>query len=164
MKTASIRRKFVNAVLLGLFFFSSLTAQTYQKTTTGVKTNLQSMDVEVQFFSPTIVRVIKSPEGVAFKKESLSVTKIPQKTDFSVNQQGDVVSMKSDKMEVDLNLLTGRVTYIDLTGNVLFTEKTLEHNSPRLSMGNAIVLPFVRHLCWIKTSQFMDLDNSKTGS
>ncbi|MDD5185267.1 MAG: glycoside hydrolase family 31 protein [Paludibacter sp.] len=118
-----MRRKFVSTVLLGLFFLSSLSSQNYQKTTTGVKTKLQSMDVEVQFFSPTIVRVMKSPEGVAFKKESLSVIKTPQKTDFTVNKQGDVVSMKSDKVEVDLNLTTGKVTYSDLKGNVLFTEK-----------------------------------------
>jgi len=123
MKNASMRRKFVSTVLLGLFFLSSLSSQNYQKTTTGVKTKLQSMDVEVQFFSPTIVRVMKSPEGVAFKKESLSVIKTPQKTDFTVNKQGDVVSMKSDKVEVDLNLTTGKVTYSDLKGNVLFTEK-----------------------------------------
>ncbi|HEY5508333.1 MAG TPA: xylosidase, partial [Paludibacter sp.] len=118
-----MRRKSVSIVLLGLFFISALSAQNYQKTTTGVKTKLQSMDMEVQFFSPTIVRVMKSPEGVAFKKKSLSVVKTPQKTDFTVNKQGDIVSLKSDKMEVDLNLLTGKVTYLDLTGNVLFTEK-----------------------------------------
>jgi alpha-D-xyloside xylohydrolase len=123
MKNASMRRKSMSAVLLGLFFFSSLSAQNYQKTTTGVKTKLQSMDVEVQFFSPTIVRVMKSPEGVAFKKESLSVIKTPQKTDFTLNQQENVVSMKSDKLEVTLNLLTGKVSYLDLNGKVLFTEK-----------------------------------------
>lgn len=110
-------------VLLGLFFISTLSAQNFQKTATGLKTRLQSMDLEVQFFSPTIVRIMKSPEGVAFKKESLSVIKTPQKTDFTVKQQGDVVSMKTSKMEVILNLLTGKVTYQDLKGNILFTEK-----------------------------------------
>jgi len=116
-------RKSLNVVLSGMLFISSLSAQNYQKTIFGVKTKLQSMDVEVQFFSPTIVRVIKSPEGVAYKKESLSVIKTPQQTKLTVNQQGDVVSMKSDKMEVDLNLQTGKVCYLDLSGNVLLTEK-----------------------------------------
>jgi len=118
-----MRRKSMSTVLLGLLFFSSLSAQNYQKTSTGVKTKIQSMDVEVRFFSPTIVEILKSPEDVIFRKESLSVIKTPQKTDITFNRQGDVVSMKSDKMEVDLNLLTGKVTYLDLNGKILLTEK-----------------------------------------
>jgi len=123
MKNASMSRRTMSNVLLGLLFLSSLSAQNYQKTTAGIKTKIQSMDVEIQFFSPSIVRVLKSPEGVVYKKESLSVIKTPQKTDLTVNKQGVVVSIKSDKMEADLNLLTGKVTYLDLNGNILFTEK-----------------------------------------
>ena len=118
-----MRRKSMSTVLLGLLFFSSLSAQNYQKTSTGVKTKIQSMDVEVRFFSPTIVEILKSPEDVIFRKESLSVIKTPQKTDITFNRQGDVVSMKSEKMEVDLKLLTGKVTYLDLNGKILLTEK-----------------------------------------
>jgi alpha-D-xyloside xylohydrolase len=123
MKNAFKGRRTLNLILTGLFFITSLSAQDYQKTTTGVKTKLQSMDVEIQFYSPTIVRVLKSPEGVTFKKESLSVVKSAQKTDLTINKQGDVVSMKSDKIEVDLNLITGKVAFLDLAGNKLFTEK-----------------------------------------
>ncbi|TRX09503.1 glycoside hydrolase family 31 protein [Flavobacterium gawalongense] len=123
MKNAFLSRNHQYILLLVLFSFSSLAAQNYQKTTVGVKTKLQSMDVEVQFYSPSIVRVLKSPEGVAFKKESLSVNKKPQETKFTIQQQGDVVSMKTDKMEVELNLLTGKVSYLDLNGKSLFTEK-----------------------------------------
>ncbi len=110
-------------LLIFLLLAGQLFAQNYQKTAVGVKTKLQSMDVEVQFFSPSIVRVLKSPEGVAFKKESLSVNKKPQETKFSIQQQGDIVSLKSDKIEVDLNVQTGKVTYFDLNGKMLFTEK-----------------------------------------
>jgi len=123
MKNRSMGRKSLSVMLCGMLFISSLPAQNYQKTATGVKTKLQSMDVEIQFFSPTIVRALKSPEGVAYKKESLSVIKTPQQTKLTVSQQGDVVSIKSDKVEVTINLLTGKVAYLDLTGNVLFTEK-----------------------------------------
>jgi len=58
-------------ILSCLLLAGQLFAQEYQKTNLGVKTKLQSMDVELQFYSPTIVRVLKSPEGIAFKKESL---------------------------------------------------------------------------------------------
>ncbi len=118
-----MKRKGMVVALLGSLFLLPLSAQNYQKTALGIKTKLQSMDVEVQFYSPSIVRVLKSPEGFVYKKESLSVIKKPQETKLSINQQGDVVAMKSDKLEVDVNLKTGKVTYLDLKGNQLLTEK-----------------------------------------
>ena len=42
--------------LLCCFFVSTqLIAQSYQKTNLGIKTTTQSMTVEIQFYSPTIV-------------------------------------------------------------------------------------------------------------
>lgn len=110
-------------ILICILVVGQIIAQQYQKTTLGVKTKLQSMDVEVQFYSPSIVRVLKSPEGIFFKKESLSVNKKPQEIKFTIKQEGDIVSIKSDNIEVDLNLKTGKVTYLDLNGKILFTEK-----------------------------------------
>ena len=98
-------------------------AQNYQKTATGVKTNLQSMDVEVRFYSPSIVRILKSPEKSAFTKESLSVIKEPEQTLLCTEQSGDMVSVKSEAMTVTLNLTTGKVSYFDPAGKNLFTEK-----------------------------------------
>ncbi len=121
-----MKKNLFPAVLILLFAFSTSAISadyTYQKTSTGIKTNLQSMDVEIQFYSPTIVRVLKSPEKVVFKKESLSVNKKPQEIKLTITQLGDVLSLKSDQIEVDLNLATGKVGFIDLTGKVLFTEK-----------------------------------------
>ena len=58
MKNAFLSRNRQYILLLALFSFSSLAAQNYQKTALGLKTKLQSMDVEVQFYSPGIVRVV----------------------------------------------------------------------------------------------------------
>ncbi|WP_243348354.1 TIM-barrel domain-containing protein [Parabacteroides sp. FAFU027] len=118
-----MKRKSVIVALLGTILVIPVSAQNYQKTAQGIKTRLQSMDVEVQFYSPSIVRVLKAPEGFVYRKESLSVVKKPQDTRFTTTQQGDVVAMKSDKLEVDVNLKTGRVSYLDLKGNPLLTEK-----------------------------------------
>lgn len=118
-----MKRKGMVVALFGALFLTPLSAQNYQKTVFGIKANLQSMDVEVQFYSPSIVRVLKAPEGFVYKKESLSVIKKPQETKLSIDRQGDVVAMKSDKLEVDVNLKTGKVTYLDLKGNQLLTEK-----------------------------------------
>lgn len=123
MKNVFLIRKQQYILLLVLFSFLQLSAQEYQKTALGVKTKLQSMDVEVQFYSPTIVRVLKSPTGFEYKKESLSVIKKPEEIKLKIKQQGAVVSIKSNQLEVDLNLTTGKVSYLDLDGKTLFTEK-----------------------------------------
>ncbi len=111
-------------ILSSLLFVGQLFAQQYQKTNLGVKTNVQSMDIEVQFYSPSIVRVLKSPEGVLFKKESLSVNKKPQQTKFTIQQKGAVVSLKSEKMKVDVDVKSGCVSYYTLAGTQLLSEVT----------------------------------------
>ncbi|OCB72630.1 alpha-D-xyloside xylohydrolase [Flavobacterium glycines] len=122
MKNAFLNRNCQYLLLLVAFSFSSLTAQNYQKTALGVKTKLQSMDVEVQFYNPTIVRVLKSPEGVAFKKESLSVIKKPQQTKFTIQQQGDVILLKSEKLKVAIDVKSGKVSFNTLSGASLLSE------------------------------------------
>ena len=37
------------------------------------------MDIRVEFYSPSIVRVYKTPEGKPYNKESLVVVKSPEK-------------------------------------------------------------------------------------
>jgi len=98
-------------------------AQSYQKTELGIKSVINSIGVEVQFYSPTIVRVIKWPEGKTYTKESLSVVKTPQKTVFSVKQQGDELSLKSENLKVNLNLKNGKITFTSPSGVKLLSEK-----------------------------------------
>ena len=38
-------------------------AQTWQKTDAGIKATIHKADVEIQFFTASIVRVIKSPQS-----------------------------------------------------------------------------------------------------
>ena len=51
----------------------------YRKTENGFKSVTDSTVTEIQFFSPEIVRVVKSKKGFEFEKSSLSVIKEPQK-------------------------------------------------------------------------------------
>ena len=79
-------------------------AQSVQKTDAGIKTIINSVEVEIQFYDKSTVRVLKHPVGKDFTKESLSVIKAPQKTAFKVSQQGDNLSLKSESLRIDLNL------------------------------------------------------------
>ena len=98
-------------------------AQSYQKTNLGIKTKINSTDVEIQFYGPTTVRVLKSPAGKPFTKESLTVVKKPQATKVAISQQGDVISLKSDKLKVDVDIKTGKIAYSTPTGTKLLSEK-----------------------------------------
>ena len=122
MRNAFLSKNPQYLLLLVLFSFSSLTAQDYQKTTLGVKTNFQALDVEIQFYSPTIVRVLKSQKGIAFKKERLSVIKKPESIKFTTQQKGDLVSLQSKKLKVDLDLKSGKVSFNSLVGSALLSE------------------------------------------
>lgn len=73
------------------FFVNNSNAQSYQKTDTGIKATIASLNVEIQFYSPSIVRIVKYPIGQSFRKQNLSVIATPQKTAFSVKQKGDVL-------------------------------------------------------------------------
>lgn len=98
-------------------------AQSWQKTGSGVQALVNDVRIEIIFYSPSIVRVIKSPTGSDKKKESLSVIKQPQKTSFSVRNQGDLLSLTSEKLLVRLNIRSGEITHSTIAGHLLLKEK-----------------------------------------
>jgi len=110
-------------LLLALVISLTSNAQSYQKTSLGLKTTIHSVDIEIQFYSPSIVRVTKWPAGKTFTKESLSVVKTPQKTAFSISQQDDNLSLKSEKMIAVLNLKNGKVSFKTTESEPLLNEK-----------------------------------------
>jgi len=115
---------YFSSLFLLLFLFStSAWSQPYSKTALGIKSTINAMDVEIQFFSPTIVRILKTPVGISAVKSSLSVIKAPEKTDLTVAEEGKGITISSNSLKVLYNLSTGRVTFSDLKGNQLFTEK-----------------------------------------
>lgn len=105
-----------------LFCFHS-NGQKFQKTTQGIKTMANSHNIEIQFYSPAIVRVIKFPEATKFSKESLSVVLKPAKTSFSVKTHGDIIFLKSDKLTVSVNTVSGDVAFAS-ADNELLKEKS----------------------------------------
>ena len=116
------KRILIVIFLLGTLFIDSR-SQSFQKTDMGLKTAINSIEVEIQFFDPSTVRILKWPEGKTFTKQSLSVIKTPEKTTFSVKQKGSVVTLKSQSLRIDLNLKSGSLTYSSGSGKPLLHEK-----------------------------------------
>jgi len=101
----------------------SIKAQSYQKTNLGVETVINSMGIEIQFYSPSIIRVLKWPEGDTFTKESLSVIKTPQSSILKITEKGDELHISSGRLTATLNLKNGRVAFKTLNGKTLLNEK-----------------------------------------
>jgi alpha-D-xyloside xylohydrolase len=105
------------------FFPAICIAQSYQKTTSGVKASVNGIAIELQFYSPEIVRVIKVPDGKIFTKESLSVTKKPEQVQIDFKQRGDIIKLNSKRLNVSLNLKSGELSFTSNAGVALLKEK-----------------------------------------
>ena len=124
-------KKSIYMILIWAFAFGlNGKAQSYLKTDLGVKSAIDSIGVEIQFFSPTIVRVLKWPEGKEPVKNSLSVIKTPEKTNFSIQKKGDNLTLKSKSVVVVLNLKTGKVLFSSPSGKSLLTEQEMSAAFP----------------------------------
>jgi alpha-D-xyloside xylohydrolase len=118
-----MNKKLLITILFAFVFVNSIKAQTYKKTDLGIKSIINSIEVEIHFYGSSTVRVLKSPEGKTFTKESLSVIKVPQKTAFNIKQAGDELSIKSESIQVILNLKDGKISFSTPTGESLLSEK-----------------------------------------
>jgi alpha-D-xyloside xylohydrolase len=117
-----MKKYFVIISLVFIMAFSGK-AQSYQKTNFGVKTKVNTVEIEIQFYSPSMVRILKWPEGKPYTKESLSVIMAPQITAFMVKQEGDELSLTSENLKVTLNLKNGKISFGATKGQSLLNEK-----------------------------------------
>lgn len=112
---------FLSSLLLVLSI--QLYAQEFNKTASGVKTNIHGVDIEIQFFNPSTVRILKAPQSHSYTKESLSVIAEPQTVSFSVKQNGDHIRLKSRAIQVDVNTSSGAISFFTAEGQELLSEK-----------------------------------------
>ncbi|MBL3657444.1 glycoside hydrolase family 31 protein [Fulvivirga sediminis] len=111
-----------NLTLTLLFFSFIAIAQKYDRTDYGIKTSIHSIDVEIQVYSPTTIRVIKYPRGDSFDKQSLSVTQTPDNTKFSIKEVDKGLLLDTKALQVMLDLKSGRISFIR-QGTPILSEK-----------------------------------------
>ncbi|MBL4561621.1 MAG: DUF5110 domain-containing protein [Labilibaculum sp.] len=112
-------------LILGLIFliFPKTEAQNYEGTSLGIKTIIDSVTIKVQFYSSKIVRIIKSPMGNDFQKESLSVVKKPEDLQILVSNKNGEIIASTPFLKVILDTETGAIRFEDSNNNLLITEK-----------------------------------------
>ena len=108
---------------LVLILSVSCKSQSYEKTASGIKTTIDSTVVEIQFYAPGIVRVIKSLPGETVEKKRLSVVKEAETVPLNVSESDSTISLLSDVLSVKVNTRTGAVSYLSAKGDALLTEK-----------------------------------------
>jgi alpha-D-xyloside xylohydrolase len=103
--------------------FSDSWSQSCQKTDMGFKTVINSVQVEIQFYSPSTIRILKYPEGKSITKESLSVIKTPQITDFSVKQSGNYFVLETKSLKIEIDRKTGKILFLTPSSIPILSEK-----------------------------------------
>lgn len=83
----------------------------------------QAHDVSVEFFTPGIVRVLKTPEsGTASDRKSEVVIATPDKVKLRQSTEGDVSSYKSSDLTVTVDRASGKVSFYKPDGELLVAE------------------------------------------
>src|SRR4051812_5482192 len=96
-------------LMCGFVLAGAVHAQRFTKTDNGIRAVVNEIEIEVQFYSPAIVRIIKTPVGHSRGGESLSVVAKPGPVTVEVREDGDMVFAGCGGLRIGLNTTTGKV-------------------------------------------------------
>lgn len=82
----------------------------------------RGMNIEVTFYTPDIVRVLKYPVNTDPKVASLVVMKNPEEIDYSSSTEGNYEILKSEEVEVKIDKSTGVVKFSKANGDEILSE------------------------------------------
>lgn len=113
----------IKALIITVIIVSgNVGAQSYQKTDSGLKFSADNLNVEVKLYGENMVRIIKYPVGKSFEKNSLSVIKKEEKAKFSVSESNNIISLKTNDLNIFIDAKNGIITYKSASGKELLKE------------------------------------------
>ncbi len=116
------KKKWAGAVAL-LLTISTAMAQG-SKNNPVAKVRLSNADVEVQFYTPSIVRVYKTPSNKPYQKKSLVVIKTPESVKVAQSKNGQQLILQSSDLKVAINQTNGRIVFYNKAGQELLKDST----------------------------------------
>ncbi|MFD2828224.1 TIM-barrel domain-containing protein [Leeuwenhoekiella polynyae] len=122
-------------VVSAFLICTSCARQSYETSNSGVKTQIDSTHVRIEFVSPSIVRIQKYREGHPFEKKSLSVIKEPEEVSFEVNDMKNGFALTTAELRVELDTLTQAIRFFKPDGSLLLSESTTSFK-PFVDNGN----------------------------
>jgi len=121
---------------LGLLAVPAAHAQQYQKTATGLRLSTDSLTVEVQFYAPNIVRVLKFVKGHEADKKSLVAVLSPAPGPLKYADKNGLISLRSANTEARIEAKTGRVSFFTAQGQPLLSETAFSSRfTPKTDVG-----------------------------
>lgn len=90
----------------------------------GMMFTSQQLEVNVQFYTPEIVRVYKTPVGHPYDKQSIVVQVQPDESVVvKKHQEGDMTMLTSQSLQVQVNTKTGGIDFYTCNGRHLLKNK-----------------------------------------
>ena len=123
------------AAILFLTGAPQMTARTWDKTLNGAKATVGATDVELIYYTPRSVRVIKTPTGREVTDTSMSVIASPEKVALSYRLSGNNLKVGSADMSAVLNLKTGELQFTRPDGKTLLRESGNAELTPVMNAG-----------------------------
>lgn len=115
-----MKRFFIFLFLFVLLITDARAQSKIDKTESGITILNNGQKIEILWYSPQTVRVIKSKGD--YRKESLSVVAKPENIKFSLSETSDKAVMKSTMLIVEFSKKDLTVSFYDSKGNALVNE------------------------------------------
>ncbi len=109
--------------LITIVFLTGLHAQVIDKTGHGIKTMIDSLYVDITFYSPSIVRILKSPDEKGLRKKSFSVIKEPEKLSVNIDDEGEYILLSTSQIKIIINKITGKISFYSPDDIMFLTEQ-----------------------------------------
>lgn len=109
-------------IIAALVLLSACSGGTVQKTKNGFKTATEAWNYEVICYTPSAIRIVKTPVGTECRVEKpLSLVADPQKVKFSLNEEGSCITLSTS--ELVLTLQGDEVRFSTVSGSPLISEQ-----------------------------------------
>ncbi|UEG54799.1 DUF5110 domain-containing protein [Mucilaginibacter daejeonensis] len=116
-----MKKRSVSALVFWLTVSTAL-AQGVVKSPSVAQVKVNDTEVAVQFYSPSIVRVFKTPVGKPYQKKSLVVIKTPESVKVSQINNGNDLVLRSAALKVVVDRTSGSLVFYDLAGKRLLKD------------------------------------------
>lgn len=110
-------------LLTSLFVIKQAKSQDYLKTQDGLSIKINHQLLQLYFYGPDVVRVLKSPDSTLNIQESLSVIVKPSLIDFTVVEKDGLLELLTSSLKINIDLENGKMSFKNLDNKLLLQEK-----------------------------------------
>lgn len=124
-----MKLKNISVCLFAGWILMACSGNGYEKTGNGIIVNVEQQQptdvrkVKVEVVGEKLIHVSATPEKSFSKAESLIIVPKKDKTDFSVEESEDAVSVKTSQVCAIVSKVTGEVCFTDVSGNLILVEE-----------------------------------------